>query len=91
MFIGLILMLVAFYGFMLWGGRKDKAKRKEMLAAVKKNDRVMTIGGILATVHSVTDREVVIKVDESQNVKITVTRGAIQKVYAEGEKPEETP
>ena len=87
MLIGLILMIVVFYGFVLWGSHKDKRKRKEMLAAVKKNDRVMTIGGIVGSVVTVSDSEVSLKVDESANVKITVTRSAIQRVLTDGEKP----
>jgi len=58
-----------------------------MLAAVKKSDRVMTIGGIIGSVVSVGDNEVTLKVDESANVKITVVRSAIQRVLAEDEKP----
>ena len=86
---GLILMIVVFYGFILWGSHKDKQKRKQMLAAVAKNDRVMTIGGILGSVVDVSEQKVTLKVDESANVKITVSRGAIQKVFAEGEKLED--
>jgi preprotein translocase subunit YajC len=87
MWIGLILMIVVFYGFVIWNSHKDKQKRKDMLNAVKKNDRVMTIGGIIGTVVTASDTEVTLKVDESANVKITFTRGAIQKVLTEGEKP----
>ncbi len=86
---GLLLMIVVFYVFVIFGSRKDKKKRQDMLAAIKKNDRVMTIGGIIGSVVSTTDHEVVLKVDESANVKITVIRSAIQKVLSEGEKPGE--
>jgi preprotein translocase subunit YajC len=85
--IGLLLMLVVFYAIVLSGNRKEKKQRQEMLAAVKKNDRVMTIGGIIGSVVSTNDAEVTLKVDESANVKITVIRSAIQKVLAEGERP----
>ena len=87
LWIGLLLMIVVFYGFVLWGGHKDKQKRKQMLAAIKKSDRAMTIGGIIGSVVNVSDAEVVLKVDESANVKITVTRSAIQRVLENGEKP----
>ena len=81
-------MLVVFYGVMLSGSRKEKKKRRDMLASIKKNDHIMTIGGIIGSVVSATDNEVTLKVDESANVKITVIRSAIQKVLAEGEKPD---
>lgn len=87
MWIGLILMLVVFYGIMLSGSRKEKRKRQEMLAAIKKNDRVMTIGGIIGSVVSVNDAEVTLKVDESANVKITFIRSAIQRVLQDNERP----
>jgi preprotein translocase subunit YajC len=47
----------------------------------------MTIGGIIGSVVTVSDTEVTLKVDESANVKVTFTRGAIQRVLGEGEKP----
>jgi preprotein translocase subunit YajC len=87
LWIGLILMLTVYMVIVLGGNRKEKKKRQDMLASVGKNDRVMTIGGIIGTVVSIKDNEVLLKVDESSNVKITVIRSAIQKVLAEGEKP----
>ena len=53
-----------------------------MLSALKKNDRVMTIGGVVGTVVQVRDDEVVVKVDESANVKLTFIRGSIQKILS---------
>jgi preprotein translocase subunit YajC len=78
-----ILLLVILYFFLIRGRQKEQKKRREMLAAVKKNDRVMTIGGIVGTVVNVRDEEVVLKVDEAANVKLTFTRGSIQRVLSE--------
>lgn len=83
----LILGLVAFYFFVMRGQSKDKKAKQQMLDNLKKNDRVMTIGGIIGTVVAVKDDEVTIKVDESTNTKMTFIRRAIQKVYG----PDETP
>lgn len=85
----MLLAIVVFYVILISGNRKDKRKRQEMLAAIGKNDRVMTIGGIIGSVVSVSDSEVTLKVDESANVKITVVRSAIQKVLVDDEKPGE--
>ena len=60
-----------------------------MLAAIKKGDRVMTIGGIIGSVMTVSESEVTLKVDESANVKITVIRDSVQRVLLEDEKPKE--
>ena len=88
LWIGMGLAIVAYIVMMSMGARKDRKKRDNMLAAIERNDRVMTIGGIIGSVVSVTDADVTLKVDESANVKITVIRSAIQKVLTEGEKPE---
>ncbi len=77
----LFLMLgLVMYFLMLRPQSKERKKRETMLAAIKKNDRVVTIGGILGTVISVKDDEITLKVDESSNTKITFTRAAIQRV-----------
>ena len=49
-----------------------------MLNALKKGDKVITIGGIHGTVSSVKDKTVIVKVDE--NCKIEFNRTAISSV-----------
>ena len=49
-----------------------------MLNALKKGDKVITIGGIHGTVSSVKDKTVIVKVDE--NYKIEFNRTAISSV-----------
>ncbi len=73
-----------FYFIVIRPQSKDKKKRAAMLAVLKKNDRVVTIGGATGTVMSVKEDEVTVKVDESNNTKITFIRSAIQSVTAAG-------
>ncbi len=82
-FMPIILLVVIFYFFLSRGRQKDQKKRKNRLATMKKNDRVMTIGGVIGTVVVIKDDEVTLKVDETANVKMTFTRGSIQKVVSE--------
>jgi preprotein translocase subunit YajC len=64
--------------------RKQKEKEHDrMLANLKRGDRVQTIGGILGAVVEARENEVVLKIDESTNTKIRVSRDAIKKVTAE--------
>jgi preprotein translocase subunit YajC len=63
--------------------RQKEKRHREMLASLKRGDRVQTIGGILGAVVEVRDDEVVIKVDESNNTKIRLTRDAIKTVTRE--------
>jgi preprotein translocase subunit YajC len=89
--IGITLVIIVFYAFMLSGSRKQKKERQSMLANVKKNDRVLTIGGVIGTVVNIKEGEITLKVDETNNVKMTVVRGAIQRVLGEGETPSDVP
>jgi preprotein translocase subunit YajC len=85
-FLPIILMFVALYFFMFRGQRKEEKRRKDQIAELKKGDRVMTIGGLMARVVSIDGDEVVLKIDESANVKATYRKSAIQEVLVGDEK-----
>jgi preprotein translocase subunit YajC len=85
-FLPIILMLVVLYFVLIRGQRKEEKKRKGMIAEMKKGDRVMTIGGLVARVVSIDGEEVVLKIDESANVKATYTKSSIQRVLGNEEK-----
>jgi len=77
-----LLIGVVFYFLLIRPQRNERKQRQEMLSRVKKNDRVVTIGGIyglVANVHPEAD-EVIIKVDETTNTKLRVTLGSIARV-----------
>lgn len=83
------LVMITLYYFMYRGQKKDRDKHDKMLGALKRNDRVITIGGILGSVVEVRDNEVVLKVDESNNTKMRFARSAIKEVLG-GESPVDT-
>jgi preprotein translocase subunit YajC len=76
----LLLMGVIMYFLMIRPERKQQKVRKTMLEALKKNDQVLTIGGIHGTVASVGEDIVTLKVDEGKDLRIRVSRGAIQSI-----------
>jgi preprotein translocase subunit YajC len=70
--------------------RERMRKQQDLLAGLKKNDRVITTSGIYGTVANV-DREadrISLRVDEAGNVKIAVTVSSIAKVLGESASPE---
>jgi preprotein translocase subunit YajC len=81
----LLLAFIVFYFLLFRGQRKDKQRHAQMLANLKRNDRVQTIGGVLGTVVDAREHEVVLKVDESSNVKMRFNRAAIKEVLSSGE------
>ena len=78
----LLLALGVFYILMFRGQRKERQKHADMLKNLKRNDRVQTLGGVLGTVVEVRDQEVILKVDESSNVKMRFNRAAIKEVLS---------
>ncbi len=62
--------------------QKDKRKQHEdLISNLKKNDKVVTIGGILGTVAEVTEDRVTLKTDD--NTRIRFTRSSIQEVTSD--------
>jgi preprotein translocase subunit YajC len=70
-----VLIFVVFYLLVIRPQRKQQLQRERMIAALKKGDRVVTTGGIHATVAAVEDDTLILKVAE--NTKIRVARSAI--------------
>ncbi len=67
-----LLIPVVLYFLMIRPGRRQEQQQKSMIAGLKKNDKVQTIGGILGTVVSVSEKEdeVVIRVDDNSRLRM---------------------
>ena len=80
-----IVIGILFYFLLIRPQRREQAQRQKMLDAVKKNDRVLTVGGIYGVVMNVhrEANEITIKVDESTNTKLRLTFGSIARVLSE--------
>jgi len=78
-----IAIAVLFYFMLIRPQSRERQAREAMLKALKKNDRVITIGGIIGTVANLgpDDREVTIKVDD--NTKLRMLRSSIQSVITD--------
>ena len=80
----LLLPMVAIFFLWYWlilrPQRRDQSKRETMLQSVKKNDRVVTIGGMRGSVGNISadGKEVTLKIDD--NTRIRFLRSSIQSV-----------
>ena len=80
-FLPIVLVFVVFW-FLLLRPQQQAAKTlKAQLGGLKRNDRVVTSGGILATVTRVRDGMREIEVEIAPNVRVTVLRETITGVY----------
>ncbi|MGQ0550377.1 MAG: preprotein translocase subunit YajC [Armatimonadota bacterium] len=78
-----VLIFVVFYIIMIRPQRAQKRKRDEMLGALKRGDRVVTVGGIHATVADIKDD--VLSLDLAPNLRVKADRGAVSYVRSKGE------
>lgn len=87
-FFMILIVGVVMYVIVIRPQRKEEKQRKEMLSKLKKHDYVLTSSGIYGTVANLSDDEVVLKVDDSKDVRIRFARSAVARVVdaKEGEK-----
>lgn len=81
-----VVAAIALYYFMiLRPERRKQASQRSKLDLLKKNDRVVTIGGIYGVIMNVNREadEVTLKIDETTNTKLRVTFGAIARVIGD--------
>lgn len=76
----LVLIFIAFYFMMLRPQQKRVKALQTALAGLKKNDQVITSGGILGKVSKLDDQYVELEV--APNVKIKVVRATIAEVIS---------
>ena len=92
MVLPIALIFVIFYVFIIRPQNKKQKETQKMIDALKKGDKVVTIGGIHGVISSVKDQTVIVKVDD--DAKIEFTRSAVASVIVdkpakEEEKPAE--
>lgn len=81
MFLPLLLIILIMYIFMIRPQNKKQKEMQKMIAALKKGDKVVTIGGIHGTISQAKDKTVIVKVDDG--TKIEFNRTAIASVFVE--------
>ena len=83
-FIPLILIFVVFYFLLIRPQQKKARMHREMLAAIRRGDRVVTGGGIIGTVTKVyDDNEIAVEI--ADGVKVRVQRGLVASVLSKTE------
>ena len=81
------LIFIIFYFFLIRPQNKKQKETEKMIAALKKGDKIVTIGGIHGTVAQTKEKTVIVKVDD--NAKIEFSRSAIASVVVQGSAKED--
>lgn len=73
--MGPLVIIAVMFFFLFRSQSKEKKRRQEMLSTIKVGDKVVTAGGIHASVVSVKDKTLVVKI--ADNVKVEINRAAV--------------
>ncbi len=80
MLIPFVLIFFIFY-FLLWRPQAKRQKdHKQMLGSLQKGDRIVTSGGLHATVLNVKEEEGLVVATIAEGVKVEIARGSISAV-----------
>jgi len=75
-FLPLIFIVAIFYFLVFMPMQRQKKQQAQMLANLQTGSEVLTTGGIVGTIVSISDSTLVLRV-KPDNVKLQVTRSAV--------------
>lgn len=80
----LVMIVLLFFFMVLRPQQREQKAREEMLKNIKKNDRVLTSGGIFGVVTGVVPEanEVTLRIDEKNDTKMRLQLSSIARVLA---------
>lgn len=74
-----IILIAIMYFIIIRPQQKAAKSHKEMLEALKKGDKIVTLGGIISTIYKVEEQFLSIKINDDVIVK--VTKDAVARKY----------
>ena len=79
----IVLAFVFVYFFMIRPQKREAKAKEELSTGLRKNDKVVTTGGIVGTIVNIKDDEVTLRVDDQAKVKIRFLKSAIARVQGD--------
>ena len=84
----LLLIFVVFYFLLIRPQQKKMKQHRDMVAGLKRGDRVLTAGGIIGSVVKVEDAELLVEI--AKDVRVRVARSTISDVLSKPQPAGET-
>jgi len=81
----IILVMIIFYFLLIRPQQKRAKQHREMLAALRRGDKIVTNGGITGTIVKVVDDLDTVDVEIAKDVKVSVVRAMIAEVRSKTE------
>ena len=76
----LVLIFVVFYFLLIRPQQKKMKAHRDMIAGVKRGDKVLTAGGIIGTVVKIEETEDVAVVEIAKDIRVRIARSTISDV-----------
>jgi preprotein translocase subunit YajC len=76
----MIIMFAVMYFLIIRPQKQKEKKRQQMITNVRKQDRIVTAGGVHGVVVSVKENEVIVRIDDAKDVKVKVDKSALTSV-----------
>ena len=83
MAVPLVMIIVFFYFLLFLPQKRERQKQEQFHKNLKKNDRVVTIGGVVGTIVNIEPEGKLITVKVDDNTRISFLRDSIQRKYGE--------
>jgi preprotein translocase subunit YajC len=83
-----VLIIGIFYFLIIRPQNKKQKETQRMLEALKKGDKIVTIGGIHGVIQSVKDKSVIVKVDDYTKIEFSRTAISSVEIAGKAEGPE---
>lgn len=80
-FLPIIVLFAVFYFLLIRPQQKQQKKRKEMLGALQRGDKVITIGGLYGTIKELRETDMVLRIGD--NIDIRMTRYSVDRLQEE--------
>lgn len=85
----LIIMFAVMYFLIIRPQKQKEKKRLAMISNVRKQDKIVTSGGMHGVVTSVKESEVIVRVDDAKDVKLKIDKSAITSITAPRDEKED--
>jgi preprotein translocase subunit YajC len=86
-FVPLILMFAIFYFLLIRPQQKKSKQHKEMLASVRKGDKIVSAGGLHGVITGIADDVVTMEI--APKIRVKISRGSVAGILRRDELPQQ--
>jgi preprotein translocase subunit YajC len=86
-FLPLVFIVLIFYFLVFMPMQRQKKQQSQMLAGLQSGNEVLTTGGLVGTIVSISDDMMILRI-KPDNIKVQIARSAVTGLVTENKLPE---